>query len=112
MEQEHDRNKFCHFTWCFGTSSIVLCNYTHTIIPQPYTLNLTNSVIQPQPYPLISQHHPHSYSKLKMRSLVLCADSMYKLILQNVFCPKMSLSHVTGPPNFNHPFITPKIKVL
>ena len=50
--------------------------------------------------------------KLKMRSLVLCVDSIYKLMLQNMFCPKMSLSNVTGPPNFNHPFITPKIKVL
>ena len=35
--------------------------------------------------------------KLKMRSLVLCADFIYKLMLQNVFY------HVTGPPTVNHP---------
>ena len=40
-------------------STLLHWMYTHTLFPQPYTVNLINSVIQPQPYSLILHHHPY-----------------------------------------------------
>ena len=36
--------------------------------------------------------------KLEMPWVVLCAESIYKQMLENVFCLKVSPSTVTGPP--------------
>ena len=38
--------------------------------------------------------------KLKMPWVVLCAESIYKQMLENVFCLKVSPSTVTGPPPY------------
>ena len=46
-------------TWCFGTWSTELCNYTHTIIPQPHTLNLATLDVHPHPFPTTLHRQPY-----------------------------------------------------
>ena len=51
--------------------------------------------------------------KLKMRSLILYADSIYKQMLQNVFLPKNSpFPMLLDPQLYPSPIITPIMKVL